>query len=292
MSKTHHSEYGKIKSIFLKQPLAAWKSQSEVARQWEKHNYLGEPDFQKADAEYSVFEKAITDIGADISYFNADQSTSMDSVYCRDASITTDFGVILCTMGKSDRSNEPAACLVSYRNNDVPILGQIEAPGTVEGGDVAWIDEKTLAVGRTYRTNESGISQLKALLNPHGVEVKVAELPHYKGPSDVFHLMSILSPVDKDLAVVYSPLMPITFREYLLKKGYQLVEVPDEEFESMGCNVLALSPRECLMVDGNPITKQRLEAAGAKVQTYKGAEISVKGGGGPTCLTRPFLRVH
>lgn len=292
MSETHHSEYGKIKSIYLKHPTAAWKSQSAIADQWQQHHYLAEPDYEGALKEYEAFEKAINGMGAAVSYFEADDLSSMDSVYCRDASITTDFGVILCTMGKSDRSNEPAACLASYRNNDVPILGQIEAPGTVEGGDVAWIDEKTLAVGRTYRTNESGISQLKALLNPHGVEVKVAELPHYKGPSDVFHLMSILSPVDKDLAVVYSPLMPITFREYLLKKGYQLVEVPDEEFESMGCNVLALSPRECLMVDGNPITKQRLEAAGAKVQTYKGAEISVKGGGGPTCLTRPFLRVH
>ncbi len=290
MSETHHSEYGQIKSINLKKPGAAWKNQASVAKQWEQHNYLGEPDFQKAEEEYTVFEKAIKETGANISYFQQDESTSMDSVYCRDASIATDFGVILCRMGKDDRANEPAACASSYRNNGDVILGSIDAPGTLEGGDVAWLDHKTLAVGRTYRTNDSGIAQLKTLLNLHGVEVKTVELPHYKGKSDVFHLMSILSPVDKDLAVVYSPLMPITFREYLLDRGYQLVEVPDEEFESMGCNVLALSPSNCLMVDGNPITKQRLQAAGATVHTYQGSEISVKGGGGPTCLTRPFLR--
>ena len=170
------------------------------------------------------------------------------------------------------------------------MLGTITAPGTLEGGDVAWLDEHTLAVGHTYRTNEEGIKQLTTLLQPLGVEVITVPLPHYKGPEDVFHLMSILSPVDKDLAVVYSPLMPIVFRNLLLKRGYQLVEVPDEEFESMGCNVLALAPRECLMVDGNPKTKAALENAGCKVTVYKGEEISVKGGGGPTCLTRPIYR--
>jgi len=128
------------------------------------------------------------------------------------------------------------------------------------------------------------------LLEPKGISIIVVELPHYKGPSDVFHLMSILSPVDKDLAVVYSPLMPIKFRNHLLERGYTLVEVPDAEFESMGCNVLAVAPRQCIMVEGNPITQQGLEQAGCKVTTYKGAEISVMGGGGPTCLTRPMLR--
>lgn len=292
MSETHHSEYGRIQSIYLKQPTTAWKDQAAIAEQWERHNYLAEPDFQLGGDEYATFQKAIEGTRANISYFLRDETTSMDSLYCRDASIATDYGVIICRMGKADRANEPEACLSTYRNNGIPVLGQIEAPGTLEGGDVAWIDHQTLAVGRTYRTNDSGIAQLKALLNPHEVEVKVVDLPHYKGKSDVFHLMSILSPVDKDLAVVYSPLMPITFREYLLDKGYQLVEVPDEEFKAMGCNVLALSPRDCLMVGGNPITKQRLEAAGATVHTYQGTEISVKGGGGPTCLTRPFLRSH
>ena len=147
-----------------------------------------------------------------------------------------------------------------------------------------------MAVGHTYRTNQEGIRQLTTLLQPLGVEVITVPLPHYKGSSDVFHLMSILSPVDVNLAVVYSPLMPIVFRNFLLQRGHQLVEVPDEEFETMGCNVLALAPRECLMVAGNLRTKAALENAGCKVTVYKGKDISVKGGGGPTCLTRPIYR--
>jgi N-dimethylarginine dimethylaminohydrolase len=156
---------------------------------------------------------------------------------------------------------------------------------------VAWLDDKTLAVGHTYRTNEEGIKQITALLAPLGVDVITVPMPHYRGPSDVFHLMSVLSPVDSNLAVVYSPLIPIVFRNELIKRGYELVEVPEAEFDSMGCNVLALAPRVCLMVKGNPITKERLEKVGCKVIEYEGAEISVKGGGGPTCLTRPVERI-
>ena len=214
----------------------------------------------------------------------------MDSIYCRDAAVATNGGMIICNMGKAGRKNEPLAEQLAFQSHGIKILGTITAPGTVEGGDVAWLDEHTLAVGHTYRTNEEGIRQLTALLQPLGVQVIVVPLPHYKGPSDVFHLMSILSPVDTDKAVVYSPLMPIVFRDELLNRGYRLIEVPDAEFESMGCNVLALAPANCLMVDGNPQTRKSLEAAGCSVTVYKGAEISVKGGGGPTCLTRPVER--
>lgn len=193
-------------------------------------------------------------------------------------------------MGKESRINEPYSQAQVYKEHNISILGEIKSPGTLEGGDVTWLDEKTLAVGHTYRTNDEGIIQLKALLEPKGIEIIVAELPHYKGKQDVFHLMSILSPVDKNLLVVYSPLMPIKFRNELLNRGFELIEVPKEEFESMGCNVLAIAPRKCLMVDGNAKTKKRLEKAGCEVFVYKGNEISVKGGGGPTCLTRPLLR--
>ncbi|MEJ2113101.1 MAG: arginine deiminase family protein, partial [Flavobacteriaceae bacterium] len=151
-------------------------------------------------------------------------------------------------------------------------------------------DEKTLAVGYSYRTNDEGIQQLKLFLQPKGIEIIIVELPHYKGKKDVFHLMSILSPIDKDLAVVYSPLMPIKFRNQLLERGFKLIEVPDNEFESMGCNVLAVAPRHCVAVSGNPLTLKLLKDAGCRVDVYKGEEISIKGGGGPTCLTRPLLR--
>ena len=155
------------------------------------------------------------------------------------------------------------------------ILGTFQGEATIEGGDVAWLNDRVLAVARGYRTNEEGINQLKQLLQNTVDEVVVMDSPHYKGPADVFHLMSVLSPVDKDLAVVYSPLMTVPFREHLLSLGIKLVEVPDEEFDSLGCNVLAIAPRVCIMVNGNPITKSRLEKAGAQVIEFSGAEINI-----------------
>jgi N-dimethylarginine dimethylaminohydrolase len=287
---TSHSEIGKIKSLFIKKADAAFINDENIQKPWAALNFLSKPDLQKAIAEYESFESILKSYADEIFYLPEDINVTMDSIYCRDASIATNKGMIICNMGKPARSNEPFAEQKAFEKDNIPILGAIKYPGTIEGGDVAWIDENTLAVGHTYRTNEEGIRQLKSLLNPTGIEVVVAELPHFKGPSDVFHLMSVLSPVDKDLAVVYSPLMPIAFRNLLLKKSYELIEVPDDEFEAMGCNVLALAPRVCLMVAGNPKTKLLLEKAGCEVIEYIGNEISVKGGGGPTCLTRPVMR--
>ena len=288
MNLTHHSEYLKLKSDYLKHAENAFVSDIHLTEQWKGLNYLSLPSFDKSIEEYKGFEKLLGE--TEINYFPFDDTVTIDSIYCRDAAIATDFGMILCNMGKSGRINEPKSQKQVFIENDIPILGEIKSPGTLEGGDVAWLDEKTLAVGHTYRTNKEGIAQLKHLLEPKGIKIIVAELPHYKGKQDVFHLMSILSPIDKDLAVVYSPLMPIKFRNELLKRGFKFVEVPDEEFESMGCNVLAIAPRQCIMVAGNPITKSRLEAKNCTVKTYKGEEISIRGGGGPTCLTRPLLR--
>ncbi len=280
MSSTCHSEYGKLKSLFIKKCADAFVSDSQIEKQWSQLNFLGKPDFQKAISEYGSFESILTKHTETIYHLPADNNVTMDSIYCRDAAIATNNGMIICNMGKAARNNEPFAEQKAFEENNIPVLGIIKSPGTVEGGDVAWLDENTLAVGHTYRTNEEGIEQLRQLLKPIGVDIVVTSLPHYKGTSDVFHLMSIFSPVDKNLAVVYSPLMPIAFRNLLLNKNYELVEVPDEEFESMGCNVLALAPRQCLMVEGNSKTKSLLEKAGCKVTEYKGNEISVKGGGG------------
>ena len=290
MDSTAHSETGKIKSLFIKKVQQAFISDAHIEQYWQQLNYLGKPDINIATDEYKNFEAILQEHGATIYYLPQDETVNMDSIYCRDAAIATDKGMILCNMGKAARVLEPFAEKKAFEANGIAVLGSITAPGTIEGGDVAWLDEHTLAVGHTYRTNEEGIRQLTVLLQPLGVEVITVEVPHYKGPSDVFHLMSILSPVDTNIAVVYSPLMPIVFRNLLLQRGYQLVEVPEEEFESMGCNVLALAPGICLTVDGNPKTKAGLEAAGCKVIVYKGEEISVKGGGGPTCLTRPVSR--
>jgi len=290
MKTTNQSDYGKLKSVFIKRPKEAFVDEQQISSQWKELNFLSKPDFVKAEIEYSEFEKLIASQGAEPLYLPYESSVTMDSIYCRDAAIATDHGMILCNMGKPARKNEPAAERKAFENKQIKILGEITHPGTLEGGDVAWIDEHTLAVGHTYRTNWEGIRQLKHLVEPHSIKVWVAEMPHYKGPSDVFHLMSVLSPVDKNLAVVYSPLMPISFRNGLIDHGFSLVEVPDSEWDSMGCNVLAIAPREVVMVKGNPITKQRLIDAGCTVHEYEGQEISVKGGGGPTCLTRPLER--
>jgi len=290
MKHTAHSDIGKIKTLFIKEADQAFTSESHIEQFWKELNYLAKPDFSRALTEYASFQSILKNQGAEIFRFPEDASVNMDSVYCRDASIATNGGMIICNMGKLARTNETHAAKKAFEANGIPVLGVITAPGTLEGGDVCWLDEHTLAVGHTYRTNEEGIRQLAAMLQPLKVEIITVPLPHYKGPADVFHLMSILSPVDSDLAVVYSPLMPISFRNLLLRRGYELLEVADHEFETMGCNVLALAPRDCLIVDGNPSTKTALENAGCKVTVYKGEEISVKGGGGPTCLTRPVFR--
>lgn len=274
----------------LKKAVDAFIDERTLADQWRPLNFLSKPDLAAAITQYENFENILTTRRAKPIYLPADPALSIDSIYCRDASIVTDFGAVLCNMGKVNRAGEPAAEGDVFVKNGIKILGTIQSPGTLEGGDCAWVDGKTLAVGHTYRTNEEGIRQLKSFLEPNGIEVLVAPMPHYRGPSDVFHLMSVFSPIDRNLAVVYSPLMPISFRNELLKRGYALIEVPDNEFESMGCNVLALAPGVCLMVAGNHETKSRIGKAGAKVIEYEGSEISVKGGGGPTCLTRPIER--
>jgi N-dimethylarginine dimethylaminohydrolase len=288
--ETCHSDFGKIKTVFVKKASDAFGSEDQLAREWKQLNFLSKPESQKANIEYAIFEGLLKSSGASLHYFPKDASLPIDSIYCRDASIATDAGMILCNMGKPERRVEPAAQRRAFENGGIKILGEIIGDGTVEGGDVAWLDRHTLAVGLTYRTNPEGIRQLKALLWPIGVEVLIVPLPHHKGPTDVFHLMSILSPVDHNLAVVYSTLMPIVFREELKRRGYHFVEVPDGEFDSMGCNVLAIAPRKCIIIKGNPLTKLALEQAGCGVLEYDGGEISLKGGGGPTCLTRPLKR--
>ncbi len=290
MNLTAHSEFGKLNHVLMKDARSAFLNQQHLADGWKAHNFLNCPDYDQCLIEYAELEAIMKAEGVKVSYFPHDPSVSIDSIYCRDASIQTDAGVILCRMGKSMRKDEPTAAKRHYEEAGIKVLGEIQAPGTVEGGDVAWIDDKTLAVANAYRTNQSGIDQLTAMLAPLGVAVITVDLPHFRGPSDVFHLMSIISPVDKDLAVVYSPLMPVRFRNLLIDRGFDFVEVPESEFDSLGCNVLAIAPRVCLVEQGNPITIQRMRDRGCRVIPFNGADICVPGGGGPTCLTRPVLR--
>lgn len=279
-------------SVAVKSPRAAFGDADTIARTWRELNFVAPPETARAIQQHEEFVAALRTSGAEVLQLPADSVTTMDSIYVRDAAVLAPDGVVLCAMGKPQRATEPIAQSRAFDHAGIPVAHAIQPPGTLEGGDVVWFDSRTVAVGRGYRTNDEGIRQYRAWLGDAVDEYLVVPLPHWRGPADVFHLMSMISPVDRDLAVVYAPLLPVPFRDWLQRRGIAMVEVPADEFDSMGANVLALGPRECLMVDGNPKTRAALERAGARVTTYDGSEISWKGGGGPTCLTRPLVRSH
>ncbi len=292
MTSTVFNEYGRVTQVAVKHARDAFVSPEQLSQQWHAHGFTAMPDFDLACRQYDAFLEALARLGAEVTLLPADGRTTIDSIYARDASLVTPAGVVLCRMGKPARAEEPAAqgrALEALTGASVPVGGRIQPPGQIEGGDVVWLDDATVAIGRGYRTNDEGIRQLRALLGS-AVEIIEVPLPHWRGPGDVMHLMSLISPVDSDLAVVYSPLLPVPFRERLLERGVHLVETPPEEFDSMGTNVLAVAPRQGLMLAGNPRTRAMLEQAGTLVLEYEGSEISVKGAGGPTCLTRPLVR--
>ena len=278
-----------VRRILLKHPRDAFIDQATVDRQSSELNYSDTPDFEIACKDYDQFLDLIRLFGAEI-HFLPSSNTSLDSIYTHDPCIITNGGAILCNMGKPQRSNEPDNMEKYFKSIGVPILGRIEGTGTLEGGDIIWVDERTVAVGEGYRSNMEGIDQFKHLLGDLVDSVIPVALPHWTGPEDCLHLMSNISPIDHDLYLVYSRLLSVSFREYLLDRKIQLIEVPDEEYASMGCNVLAMANRKVIMIEGNPITQNRLENEGVEVHTYNGSEISLKGAGGPTCLTRPFSR--
>jgi N-dimethylarginine dimethylaminohydrolase len=290
---THYgsqSDTDPIRAVMLKRPAEAYGDQARIAAEWRALNYLGETDFATAREQHAAFAGCLSQAGAEICYLPAAANTGLDSVYVRDPLVMARRGAVVCQMGKPARSGEPAAMAAYLGEMGVPIIGAITGEGRLEGGDVTWLDARTVAVGQGYRSNAEGLRQLRQLLGDEVDDVIPVPLPHWTGPDDCLHLMSILSMVDRDLAVVYSRLMPVPFRQALLARSVQLVDVSDAEYDSMACNVLALAPRRCVMLAGNPITQARLEAAGARVSTYPGSDISIKGSGGPTCLTQAFWR--
>ena len=290
MAYSCHNMVNPIKKIILKHPKDAFKDQDTINKQFSRLNYFEAPNFNKAISDYDKFVGLLISFDIELHFLPKDNSTSIDSIYTHDPCVVSNNGVILCNMGKKARLAEPNTMEDYFKSIQMPILGRIKAPGTLEGGDVVWIDEKTIAVGEGYRTNKEGIKQLKHLLSDQVENVISVPIPHWSGPEDCLHLMSNISPVDHNLYLVYSRLLPVPFRKYLLDRNIELIDVPDEEYESMGCNVLAVAPRKVIMINGNLITKQLLEKKDIEVYTYDGAEISIKGAGGPTCLTRPFVR--
>jgi N-dimethylarginine dimethylaminohydrolase len=290
VTNTAQSETGALGKVLLKHPRSAFAGPQRIAEQWADLDYHAAPDFGRAVEEFEAFAEILRDAGAEVVLVEDGGETTLDSIYVRDAAVVTDAGAILCAMGKAARVDEPRALRATLTAAGIETIHAITGEGRLEGGDVCWLPGNRLAVGRGYRTNDDGIRQLAELTRDVVEELVVVPLPHWRGPADVFHLMSILSPVAADAVLVYSPLLPVPFRDWLLHRGLRLVEVAEREFASMSCNVLALAPGRCLMLDGNPRTRERLEAAGIEVAVYAGAEISRKGQGGPTCLTRPLVR--
>ena len=282
---------GKIKRILLKRPEAAFVNQQNLKEKYEAFGYYGCPDYEYAIKEYDAFEDIIKEHVEDVNFLPHIEGAGLDSIYTHDPFKITAKGAIYFNMGKALRNGEPAAARTFLEGIGIPTLGHIKPPGTMDGGDVVWLDENTAAIGRGYRTNDEGIRQFKELVKDFIDNVIVVPMPHADGPDACLHLMSVISIVDTDLAVVYSKYMPVFFREMLLARGIVLLEVNDEEYNALGANVLALAPRRCVVLKGSPKIKGKLLKAKAEVIEYEGKNISWIGTGGPTCLTAPLHRV-
>jgi N-dimethylarginine dimethylaminohydrolase len=284
------SEVAPLRRLLLKRPIDACVDERRIEAQWRDLRYTARPDLKRAASEHERFADLLRKAAIEVLFLPRDEATGLDSIYVRDAVVVSAKGVVLGSMGKAQRRGEPEASARFFESAGIPIAGRIEGEGRLEGGDVVVLDDRTIAVGQGYRSNAEGIRQLRVILGDEVAEIVPVPLPHWNGPGDVLHLMSLLSPIDIDLLLVHSRLLPAPFRQWLLARGIELLEVPDSEFATMGCNVLALAPGRCVMLEGNPRTRRLLEGAGCEVLTYEGKEISLKGAGGPTCLTRPLLR--
>ena len=250
-------------------------------------------DGARAIEQFRAFADLVASCGTEILWIEDSGDGLADAMFTHDPSLMSDHGAIILRMGKPGRMAEPALHKAAYSAAGIPILGEIVAPGSVEGGDCVWVDRETLAVGRGVRTNQAGIEQLQAMLAPHGVTVLGYDLPLGNGADACLHLMSVISPLDEKLALVYAPMLPVAFWQLLKDRGYTLLEAPRDEFEAsngLNLNVLPLTPGDVLMVDGFPETKALMEEAGCKVRVFAADALCIPCEGGPTCLTRPVWR--
>lgn len=245
-------------------------------------------DLDRARQEHDAFAELLGSLGAHVHLLGADDHLSPDLVYAYDPALVTGRGAILLRSGKPGRRGEEQAMAGWFSAHGIPIIGRIEEPGTVDGGDAFWLRPDLVCVGRSLRTNRAGIVQLTELLDG---EVHVFDVPYDAGPEECLHLLSVISPVADDVAVVEMARLPAGLYELLVDHGVTLVPVPPEEVGSLACNVLAVRPGVVVMLEGNPLTASRLAAAGCEVHTFAGEEICLNGSGGPTCLTRPVRRV-
>jgi len=274
-----------LRTALVRRPDAAFGAADP--RQW---GYTAKPDLVAAQREHDRLVDLLKQSGVDVRHHEDPQPGRADSIFVHDPAIVTDRGALILRMGKALRRGEEQSMARTFEALRVPILATLKGDATAEGGDLLWVNHDLLAVGQGFRTNAEGLRQIRETMEGIGVEVEPVPLPYFQGPEACLHLMSLISVVDDDLAVVYPRLFPIPFWKSLKEHGFEFVEVPDEEFDTMAPNVLAVAPRDCIVLEGNPITQKRLEAVGCRVRTYRGKEISLKAEGGATCLTRPVLR--
>jgi N-dimethylarginine dimethylaminohydrolase len=258
----------------------------------ESWNYASAIDLPRAQAQHDAFCALLEESGCELLRHQSDLPDLADALFVHDPCLITRHGAIHLRLGKALRRGESAAMRAFLEGQGIPTLADMnDEPGaTAEGGDLLWVDEGLLAVGRSYRTNAAGIDFLRRQLQPRGVDLLEVSLPHGEGPRACLHLMSLISIVDRDLAVVHRPLLPVDFLEAMESRGMRWVEVPATELPSMGTNVLAVAPSDVILIEGNPVTTQRMREAGCRVRSFVGDELCWKAEGGPTCLTRPVLR--
>jgi dimethylargininase len=274
-----------LRKVLVKRPGPAFAGANPA--QW---HYAARPNLDAARREHDALVGLLRQAGVEVFYHDEPQPDRADAIYVFDPAIVTDRGAIILSLGKDLRRGEEAPMARRLQELGVPVYYSLHGEARAEGGDLLWVDHDTLAVGQGFRTNAGGLRQLQEAMDGLGVSVIPVDLPYHTGPEACLHLLSLISIVDEKLAVVYPPLFSVPFWQELQARGFRFVEVPPQEFDTMGPNVLALAPGQCLMLEGNPITRRRLEAAGCQVWTYRGDEISQKAEGGPTCLTRPILR--
>ena len=285
-----NSNVSTLKTVLLKDPEAAFKSQKIIDLQWENLNFIEKPDYKKSIIQYEKFVDILNDNNVEILYIPEDEKTSLDSIYTHDPMFMTPNGAVIGNMGKKQREPETSMMKNYLAEIGIPIFGEIDNEGTLEGGDVIWVNDKTAAVGLTYRTNNKGINQLRKILSSISVDLICVDLPHWNGPVDVLHLMSLISPLKEDLFLIYEKLLPIGFLKLLNNLDIKTISIADEDYDSLGCNVLPLSTTKCLITSGNDKTFKIIEENGIEVIEFQASEICYKGSGGPTCLTRPIYR--
>ncbi len=285
-----HSMTGALERVLVCSPHAAGWDQPERAGLWKHLGFHHAPDFATAQSQHDALCNELKSAGVEVIEMPAAPNQSLDAVYAHDAALPTDYGLIALRPGKPNRVTEGALQASFLETMDIPTHGTITAPANTEAGDMLWLDPQTLLIGHGYRTNAAGIQQMRTLLSPKGVEVLSSPLPYGPGPSACLHLMSLISLLDENTALVDLPWLAVETVELLKSRGFEFIEIDYSERDTLACNVLSLGNNRLLALEENRRTNERLQRAGFDLRTVPGSELCINGSGGPTCLTRPILR--